>query len=78
MPSLIINDKLKKEIPGLGNIVQFSSLSEKRITKAVRKILREYYGYNNVEVSCSATFRNGVWTGVCSINGYEYSYEIQK
>jgi hypothetical protein len=77
MPTLIINDKVKKEIPGLGKIVKFSSLSAKRITKAVRNILREDYNYDSVEVSCSAVFRNGVWTGFCSINGHKFSYEIQ-
>jgi hypothetical protein len=76
MPMLRVSNDFNQEIPGLGKNTPFGSLSEKRITKATRECLRVKYGEASVEVSCSASFRDGVWTGRCWINGTEFVYRI--
>jgi hypothetical protein len=73
---LVLSDIRKMDIPGLGSQRAFRELSQKRITKAVRAALREEYGPDNVEVSCSATCYHGIWSGKCRINGTPYSYRL--
>ena len=64
------------QLPGLGKVRPFATLSEKRITKATRDALRDRYGVNGVEVSCSAKMRDKQWWGECEIDGISYSYRI--
>ena len=77
MPVLVVPNIFKKAIPGLGSRVALNRLSQKRVTVAVRKILRERFDHTHVEVSCSASFQNGVWTGRCRIDDKRYSYTVQ-
>ncbi len=67
----------KHKITGLGRNVAFAHLSEKRITTFVRKLLRGLYGLENVNVSCSATYKNGTWAGFCRIRDDSCQYEIR-
>jgi hypothetical protein len=63
-------------LPNLGKIRDLPSLSEKRITKAVRDELRKWYGPETVEVSCDATFHEGRWRGRCKIWGERFNYTV--
>jgi len=76
MPMLKVNNRYTLTLPGLGKIVPFSQLSQKTVTKTVRANLRKTYGISNVEVSCHASFLEGVWNGRCKINGIQYNYQI--
>lgn len=76
MPLLTINNGFTCQLPTLGRIVPFGSLSEKRITKAVRERLRQRYGESNVEVSCTAKFDGTGWNGACVIDGQPFRYRI--
>lgn len=76
MARLVLSDIRKMEIPGVGANRRFGKLSQKRITKAVRKALRQEYGSARVEVSCSAIFDRGFWIGKCRIGGTPYSYQL--
>jgi hypothetical protein len=78
IPIMSVGNGYQVEMHGLGKNVPLCDLSEKRITKAVREKLRSEYGHDNVTVSCSADFTNGVWTGTCSINEKSYQYEIHE
>lgn len=77
MALLIVQNGFKSELSGLGKNKYISDLSEKRITKAVREKLRLEFGFNNVRVSCGASFTNGIWQGKCSLYDKEYRYEIK-
>ena len=77
MPVLIVSNVCQQNIPGLGSLVPFSQLSEKRVTMAVRDNLKASFGPSNVEVSCSASFKGGSWRGHCLINGKHYSYTVR-
>ena len=76
MPIMSVGNGYRVEMHGLGEIVPLRNLSEKRITKAVRKKLRSKYGHDNVTVSCSVDFKNDRWIGKCSINKKSYQYKI--
>lgn len=76
MARLVLRDIRQMEISGLGSHRPFRELSQKRITKAVREALREQYGSDKVEVSCSATCNGGIWAGKCRVNGTSYSYQV--
>lgn len=56
------------------------SISEKTVTSAVRRALRNL-GYLNIQVCCAATLYNmgGVysWSGQCFVNGQQHSYTVQ-
>jgi hypothetical protein len=78
MPVLVVKGYLRKTIPGLGKIVAFNLLSQKRVTVTVRKILRATCGDTGVEVSCTASFQNGIWTGCCKIGGKRYPYTVHR
>jgi len=78
MAFLIVQNEYSSKLPGLGKIRPFPELSEKRITKAVRKNLRSKYGDINVKVSCKAFFFEGMWLGECEIVGKKYKYEIKQ
>jgi len=52
--------RLRVGIPGLGVRRLLAQLSEKRVTIAVRRVLREKLGEGNVEVACRAE-----WDSVC-------------
>jgi len=78
MALLIIQNGFRTKLPGLGRNKDISDLSDKRITKAVRKKMRIEYGLSNVIVSCKADFFNNTWHGRCTINDVEYKYEIKK
>lgn len=66
------------EIPGLGRYKPLRELSEKRITKAVRQVLRKEFGFANVTVSCDATSNDSdTWLGECTVEGINFQYRIQ-
>ncbi|MCX6821991.1 MAG: hypothetical protein NTW30_04405 [Candidatus Aenigmarchaeota archaeon] len=73
---LIVDNGFTAELPGLAKIQTFSKLSQKRITRAVRKKLREKYGDRNCEVSCGVEFSNSIWNGKCKINNMEYDFRV--
>ena len=74
---LVVMNTRVIDVPGLGLHRSLRELSEKRITKAVRDALRNQYGVDNVEVSCSATLsQERIWTGKCRVDGTEYSYRL--
>jgi hypothetical protein len=66
------------ELPSLGRNTDFAKLSEKRVTTAVRKVLREQYQKDPayVEVSCSAFFHEGKWHGDCRVKEKSLTYLI--
>jgi hypothetical protein len=76
MADLRITKTDRFDIPTLARNKSFFKLSEKRITKAVRDALRRHYGDDRVRVSCSASLANGVWKGVCWIDGVKESYQL--
>ena len=76
MPTLTVNNGWLCPLPGLGKKTRFDSLSEKRITKSAREVLRRKYGQPNVTVSCSAEFDGSVWVGTCEIHGQPFRYRI--
>lgn len=76
MPILEVDNGFRKDIPELGKIKPFSSLSPKRITKCVRETLREEYGVAEVIVECFAEFKKGIWVGDCGIRGIPHNYKI--
>ena len=73
MPTLIVANR-SFPIPGLGRHQDFSRLSEKRVTKAVRGKLREHF--RAIEVSCSAVLVGASWTGDCRIETVRYRYRV--
>ena len=78
MPILEVDNGFRKDMPGLGKIKPFSSLSPKRITKCVRETLREEYGEVDVLVECFAEFKEGIWVGSCGIKGEPHTYQIHQ
>lgn len=66
------------DISGLARNKALDTLSQKRITKAVREMLRAKYGFDNVEVSCTAVLKQGMWTGDCWINGEQCLYRVMR
>jgi len=78
MARLVIAKSEAIEIPGLARNRPFDELSQKRVTRAAREALRAKYGHHNVEVSCSAFLRNGIWIGQCSINGTKVPYQLMR
>ncbi len=78
MPVLIIRGVCRINLPTLGQVKALADLSEKRVTKAVRQVLRTRFGRHNVEVTCKAIqARRSIWTGLCKINGQRYCYIVQ-
>jgi hypothetical protein len=77
MPTLIVGDR-KLKIPGLGKKRLLTDLSEKRITKAVRDILRSEFGYENITCSCRADVISGTWLGRCWIDGQKRTFRIEE
>jgi len=65
-------------ILGLGSRVQFSQLSEKRVTSALRAVMRYRYGRKNVRVSCRATYAHEVWEVAVWIGGKPRTMRIRK
>jgi len=78
MAFLIVKNGYSSKLSGLGKIKPFAELSDKRITKAVRKNLCSEYGDINIKVSCKAFFLKGTWHGECEITGKKYKYEIKQ
>ena len=78
MPTLLVENGFMCALSGLGKIRPLATLSEKRITRATREALRGRYGYDRVEVSCSARLRGLEWRGRCEIDGVLYTYQIYK
>jgi len=78
MAFLIVQNGYSSKLADFGKIKPFSELSEKRVTKAVRKNLRSEYGDINTKVSCTAFFLRGMWYGKCEIIGKEYKYKIKQ
>jgi hypothetical protein len=78
VPSLTMDRSRSVSLPGLGKNTDFSELSQKRVTKAVRQALRDRFGLRNVEVSCSATFNGTEWVGTCEIDGERHVYRIRR
>jgi hypothetical protein len=77
MPTLILENGRKYAIPGLGKIIPFLKLSEKRLTRAVRDCLRETFGTQSVSVVCEATLTaSAEWAGQCKIEGHKFSYRV--
>ena len=77
MYELLADNGFRAPLPGLARDQAFSSLSQKRVTKAVRGCLRTRYGEKNVVVSCSAMYQEGCWRGECEISGQVLQYEIR-
>ncbi len=73
MPTLVVA-KQSLSIPGLGKHQEFSRLSEKRVTKAVRGKLREHFP--KVKVSCAASLVGEIWTGECRIEDVPCPYRV--
>ena len=63
------------KINGLGRNSK-KKLSQKRITAAARKKLKELFNNDNIKVSCSACFINDRWIGYFFINKIIIEYEI--
>ena len=76
MSTLKVSNGYRVILPKLGKIRDLGSLSEKRITKTVRDELRRWYGPENVEVSCDATFHAGRWRGRCKIWAERFNYTV--
>lgn len=76
MPHLHVSNGFRKNIVGLAKHREFSTLSQKRVTKCVREELRAAYGLDNVHVSCSAKFLGALWNGQCTINESKLTYVI--
>ena len=76
MNSLKVSNGYVMILPNLGKTRDLLSLSEKSITQAVRDELRKWYGPENVEVSCDATFHEGRWRGHCKIWGETCDYTV--
>lgn len=76
-PRLYVNNGYQVAIPGLGKIRSLWHLSEKRITAAVRDVLRRHYGTKKVKVACEARrFDRRRWIGTCWISERLWNYEI--
>jgi hypothetical protein len=78
MPTLTVSNGFVKTLGGLGKVHDFEKLSEKRVTKCTRQVLRETYGTPAVHVSCSANFGSSNSTGSCSIDGRKFNYFISR
>ena len=78
MPTLIVGNGWTTEISGLGKNQSFSTLSEKRVTKAAREALRAQFGQERVEVSCAAYFMRGEWVGTCKVDHHSQSYWVRE
>ena len=76
MNSLTVTNGYVGDLPGLGRIRKLESLSEKRITKAVRAKLRLEYGDENVCVACKAILCEKGWRGRCTIDAEEFGYIV--
>lgn len=76
MPTLRVSNGFVKALGGLGKIHHFAGLSQKRVTKCTRQVLREAYGIPAIHVSCSANLEGSNWTGSCSIDGRKFDYFI--
>jgi len=63
-------------LKGLASRKKIDSLSQKRVTRKVREVLRRQFGEDNVQVSCGATYQNNRWIGKCVINNKTYQWEI--
>ena len=63
-------------MPGLGKMRPLLSLSEKRVTKAVRDELRKRYGFDETEVACDAACFSNEWRGKCRIGGEPLTYTV--
>jgi hypothetical protein len=76
MNVFIVANGYRTSLPGLGRNRSIRSLSQKRITKAVREQLCEQYGLPNVEVSCTAKLASDGWHGSCKIYQADFDYKI--
>lgn len=76
MPTLKVSDGVSITLLGLGKIRPFARLSQKRITKSVRIALIKKYGEKLDWVSCSASFADSEWHGICRVGGSELTYTI--
>lgn len=73
---LYVTNGCQITLDGLGKNKPFLGLSEKRITKSAREVLRKQFGNASVEVSCSAKASGEGWRGECKINGIPHQYRI--
>jgi hypothetical protein len=79
MPQFHVSNGFSKPLPGLGTYTPFSRLSQKRVSRCVRKeALRPYYGHHNVSVTCLPRFDGTCWTGECTINGRPEKFWISR
>ena len=76
MTKLEVDNGFWKEVPDLGKIKPLPDLSPKRISRCVREVLREAYGFVNVIVECDPEFKKGIWVGGCGIKGEPHTYKI--
>jgi hypothetical protein len=74
--TLTVGNGYRASLSGLGRNRGFEELSQKRITKKVREVLRQKYGLPNVEVSCAASLTTHGWQGSCKIYSEEFRYKI--
>jgi hypothetical protein len=72
-----MNPVTRVTLAGLGRNKSLLSLSEKRITKAVRETLRRHWPNARIWVSCAASIEEGNWRGACGIEDAEYDYWIR-
>ena len=77
MATLSVGNGFTATLDGLGRNQNFPNLSEKRVTKAVREILRGHYR-DRVAVSCDAAFERGEWVGACEIDSAAHSYSVRE
>lgn len=62
------------QFPRLGRSKPLSQLSEKTVSSAVRRALRN--NFQQVQVVCAVQYQNGAWQGNALINGTIYSYTV--
>jgi hypothetical protein len=65
------------QIDGLGRRKPLRELSDKRITMAVRQVLRKQFGFDNVMVPCATLQRDGTWVGECLLDEVKFNYRVQ-
>ncbi len=78
MTLLVVTNGFDHTVPGLAVNKLLPVLSAKRITVAVRKVLRHAYGTSAVEVACHAELEDGTWRGRCRINGEQFTFELNE
>jgi len=74
MTKLHVSNGYQADLPGLGGVSPLSTLSQKRVTTAVRSHLRKRH--RDVEVACKAEWHLCEWRGKCNVSGQELQYSV--